>query len=131
MKIVIIFLAIVSFLPILFAWISGYCRYAQLGQFDNKTPRIQVLELTGVGHRACAAQQNSLEALMLFMAAIFALSLSGIDLALVNKLCLVFVFCRVLYGLFYLVNQDILRSLAFMVSWGICLYFFYLAILAS
>ena len=130
MNIVVICLAIVAFLPILLAWVSSSCRYQQLGTFDNKTPRLQTLELTGIGHRAYAAQQNSWEALMLFFAALLALTIAGVDLMTIKNLCVVFVVARISYAICYLVNQDILRSLVFMVAWGICLYFFYLAIVA-
>ena len=88
---IVICLSVVAFLPIMLAWVGGYFRHKQLGVVDNKTPRLQALQLTGVGHCAYAAQQNAWEALMLFSAALLALSIGGVDFIAVKNLCVIFV----------------------------------------
>ena len=128
MQTVIACLLIATFMPMICAWISGYYRHKQLGVVDNKHPRIQVNKLEGIGHRAYAAQQNSWEALAVFSAALLALHMSGIALASVATTCVVFVLLRAVYIACYLANKDLLRSTFFIGAFGVCLYFFYLAL---
>lgn len=115
-------------MPIICSWVSGYYRHAQLGVVDNKMPRQQITQLDGAGHRAIAAQLNSWEALAMFIAALVALHMAAVSWESVAILCMAFVACRIVYVLCYLANQDILRSLSFLAGFGICLYFFYLAL---
>jgi len=128
MQTVIACLLIATFMPLICAWIGGYYRYTQLGVVDNKHPRIQASKLEGAGHRAYAAQQNCWEALAVFSAALLALHMSGVVLASVATVCVVFVLLRAVYIACYLANQDLLRSTAFIGGFGICIYLFYLAL---
>ncbi len=128
MTTVIAALLILCILPISCAWIAGYHRHRQFGKVDNKEPRIQSQQLTGAGARAVAAQANSWEALAVFSAAVLALFISGVDLASVSTLALVFTALRIVYIPLYLANIDALRSLVFLGGYGICLYMFYLAL---
>jgi len=121
-------LLVAVFMPMICAWISGYYRHKQFGLVDNKKPRIQASQLEGVGHRAYAAQANSWEALAVFSASLLALFIAGIDLSTVATLCMVFVALRAAYIVCYLTNQDLLRSTVFIGGFGVCLYFFYLAL---
>lgn len=130
MNIVIGSLLILCILPITCAWIAGYHRQKQLGSVDNKEPRIQSAKLTGAGARAVAAQGNSWEALAVFSAAILAVFISGVDLQSITMLVSAFVVLRIIYIPLYLANQDALRSLVFLISFGICMYLFYLALTA-
>lgn len=123
-------LLILTLLPIICSWISGYYRAQQLGSIDNKEPRSQSLSLTGAGARAVAAQSNSWEALALFSAALLALLLAGVDLETVATQAMIVAVLRILYVPFYLFDVDKLRSLAFIGSFGICIYFFIVAIRA-
>jgi uncharacterized MAPEG superfamily protein len=128
MSTVIACLLIMMMLPIVWSWVGGYHRYNQFNEIDNKTPRLQNEKLTGAGHRACAAQANAWEALMMVLASLMALALADINLASVSTMLMALVACRVLHGVFYLVNQDVLRSLAFLGGFGINIYFFYIAL---
>jgi uncharacterized MAPEG superfamily protein len=129
MQTVISCLLIAVFMPLICAWIGGYHRYKQFnGVVDNKHPRIQASKLEGVGHRAYAAQQNCWEALAVFAAALLALHMSGVVLASVATACVIFVLLRAVYIACYLANQDLLRSSFFIGGFGICIYFFYLAL---
>jgi len=121
-------LLVLCILPLLCSWIAGYHRQKQLGSIDNKEPRTQSLKLTGAGARAVAAQSNCWEALAVFGAAVLALVISGVDLQSVSTLAWVFVALRIVYIGLYIGNQDKLRSLIFLVGYGICMYLFYLAL---
>jgi len=49
----------------------------------------------------------------------------------IANLALIFTGLRILYVVAYLANQDALRSAIWLGSYGICLYFFYLAFSAG
>ena len=131
MNTVIASLLILCLLPIVCAWIAGYHRQKQLGSVDNREPRLQSAQLTGAGARAVGAQSNCWEALGVFSAAILAVFISGIDLAEVANLALVYTALRIVYIPLYIGNIDKLRSLAFLAGFSICIYMFYLALNAS
>jgi len=124
-------LLILCILPLTCAWIAGYHRQKQLGTVDNKEPRTQSLQLTGAGARAVAAQSNTWEALAVFSAAILALFISGVDLDSITTPVMVFVALRIAYIPVYIGNIDKLRSLIFLVGYGICIYLIYLALTVS
>lgn len=107
-------LLLVAIMPILLAFVGAYCRGKQLGHMDNNNPRQQVAELTGVGSRAYAAQQNAWEALPIFTAAVVSAYISQADPAMTTNLALGFVGFRILHAGFYLADLAALRSLAFM-----------------
>ncbi len=131
MQTAIICLLILSIIPITMSWVSGYYRHKQFNMIDNKMPRVQASNLEGAGHCAVAAQQNAWEGLAVYAAALLAMFMAGVDLETVSTLLIVLVVCRVLHAVCYLINQDIVRSLAFLGAYGICMYFFYLAIAAA
>jgi uncharacterized MAPEG superfamily protein len=124
-------LLVLCILPLSCAWIAGYHRQKQLGNVDNKEPRVQSLKLTGAGARAVAAQANSWEALAVFSATLLAVFISGIELQSIARLTMVFVALRIAYIPLYISNQDKLRSLVFLAGFGICMYLFYLALSAN
>lgn len=128
MHIPVLVLMILCILPILCGWISGYYRHKQFGVVDNKYPREQNAKLQGCGARAVAAQMNAWEALAVYSAALLALNIAEIPVEQYANLVLVFLACRILHGVFYLINQDILRSLVFLAGYGICIYMFVLAL---
>ena len=66
--------------------------------------------------------------LALFAAAVLALSIAGVDLATVSTQALVYTVLRIVYIPLYIGNIDKARSLVFIAGYGICLYFFYLAL---
>jgi len=128
MHIVIACLLIAVLMPIVCSWISSYFRGTHPDGFDNKHPRLQANKLEGPGHRAVAAQQNSWEALAMFSAALLGVHMSGLVLDSIATLCIVFVVARVVYIACYLANQDAIRSLSFLVSFGTCILLFYKAL---
>jgi uncharacterized MAPEG superfamily protein len=128
MNIPVFVLMMLCILPINCAWVSGYFRHKQLGTVDNKNPRAQNLQLTGAGARAVAAQLNAWEALAVYAAALLALTISQVPVEAYATLALVVLALRVVHAVSYIANQDIVRSLTFLGSYGICIYFFVLAL---
>lgn len=123
------FLAIFPIIPL--ATIGGAARVKDAGAFDNNYPRLGFMRAEGLTHRAWAAQQNAWEGLALFTAAILVTHMAGIPAQQISTLCIAFVVCRVLHAIFYIGNIAILRSLAFLSSFGIALWMFKLAATAS
>ena len=128
MTIPITVLMIACILPILCGWISGYFRHKQLGMVDNKHPRAQNTLLTGAGARADAAQKNAWEALVVYIAALLAVTMMNVPVEQYATISLVFLALRVFHAIFYVTNMDVLRSLAFVGAYGVCMYMFYLAL---
>ncbi len=87
----------------------------QSGGYDNHLPRAQQARLEGLGARANAAHYNSFEALQLFLAAVLGCVVSGNYDGTMQTLAWLYVGCRVLFILFYLLDYALLRS----VVWGI------------
>jgi len=85
------------------------------GQYDNKHPRVQQAGLTGFGHRALSAHQNTIEAFPLFAAGIVVALIANVDQASINALAVTFVIARLLYLLCYLCDISWLRS----IIWGV------------
>ena len=131
MNTIIVSLLILSVLPLVCAWTAGYYRQKQFGSVDNKEPRLQSLQLTGFGARAVAAQSNTWEALGVYSAAILATFISGVDLQSIFTPVVVFVALRIAYIPAYIADMDKLRSLIFLVGFGICMYLFYLSLTAG
>jgi uncharacterized MAPEG superfamily protein len=127
MKIAIICLNILILLPIILTWITAYFRTSQLGKIDNNNPRAQYAQLQGVGERLVAAQANTWESIIFYMASILAVYLAGVDPKYIVVPCITFVSCRVLYIAAYAANQGVLRSLIFIAGILCCFYMFYLA----
>ena len=125
MSIILIALFIGALLPIALSWVGGYYRMQQFGSVDNKHPRVQSAGLEGAGARAVAAQSNAWEALAIFTAAVVAYTVRGGESEVAPILALVWLGARILHALFYLANQDVLRSLVFLVSLGCALALFF------
>ncbi len=120
-------LLIMCIIPLLLAWLGGYYRQKQFGIVDNKTPRVQSTLLTGTGARVVAAQQNAWEALAVYIAALVAVSATTVSPDKTVTVCVLLLVARILHAVFYIINKDLLRSAAFLVGYGSCMYMFYLA----
>ncbi len=128
MKTALTCLLIFCTLPILLTWLGLYFRQQQLGVINNRHPRKQYLELRGAGARCVAAQQNSWEALIIFIAAIAAVSLSGLEVARFENLYIAILVLRVLYIAAYLANWDKPRSIIFAFGYVSCLYLIFISV---
>ena len=125
MSTVLVCLFIGAIIPILLSWVGGYFRMQQFGKVDNKDPRGQSATLEGAGARAVAAQNNAWEALAVFIAGVVAFHARGAVSDVAGILAIVWVVARVLHAAFCLIDLDVLRSLAFIVSLGCSLALFF------
>jgi uncharacterized MAPEG superfamily protein len=103
-------LVIVCFLPYVWGPFSIPARKAQLGSVDNKNPRGQQIQLTGQGARAVAAHKNAFEAIAVFAPAVIVAHIAGADPGWSARLAEIFVLARVVHGVAYLADLDLLRS---------------------
>jgi len=86
------------------------------GKYDNHNPREQQAKLTGFGARALAAHQNAFESFIVFGAAIaIALATKSVDSLMIN-IAITHVVARVVYSIMYYIDQDILRTLSWLVA---------------
>lgn len=117
-------LMITALIPTALSFIGGYARHKELGSADNKNPRQQYAQSTGLAARVFAAQQNAWEGLILFTAALVAAFVSGVPQEQLATVSIVFVVARVLHAVFYMADRDILRSLSYLVALGsvICIF---------
>ena len=125
MSTVIVCLFIGAIIPIILSWVGGYFRMQQFGKVDNKNPRSQSAALESTGARAVAAQQNAWESLAVFIAGVVALHARGAISDVAGTLAVVWVVARILHAVFYLIDLDILRTLAFILSFGCSLALFF------
>jgi uncharacterized MAPEG superfamily protein len=86
---------------------------------DNAHPRAQQAKLTGVGARANAAHMNAFEAFAPFAAAVLLCELRRVDPSTVGMLAMTFVGLRAVYTLLYIANVPTLRSLVWIVGFGV------------
>jgi len=90
----------------------------KLGGYDNRHPRAQQAKLEGFGARALAAHQNSFESLIVFSVALAVVLGSNNVNAVTEYLAITHIVARILYCVFYYMNIDKLRSLAWLVGIG-------------
>lgn len=109
-------LAIVCFLPYVWSFYAMAERQRQLGTVDNANPRAQQAQLTGRGAWAVGAHKNAFEAIAVFGPAVIVAHLAGADAVWSARWAELFVAARLLHGIFYVTNLDVLRSLAFGVA---------------
>ena len=82
-------------------------------RYDNRDPRGWLARQQSPRTlRGNAAQLNAFEAFPAFAAAVLMAQLAGVDPARIGLLAISFVVFRVLHGLFYLMGQHRMRSLA-------------------
>ena len=110
--------------PYVLAGIGGYHKGKQFGKADNNNPRAQAAQLTGVGARAVAAQQNAWEALAVFTASLAAAFFAGVEPASLATPALLFVAARIAHATCYLNDLASPRSGSFLVATLACLWIF-------
>ena len=99
-------------------------------RYDNGDVRGWQARLSGMPHRATAAHLNSFEAFPLFATAVLAAFLTGADAQRVMQLSLAFVGIRLAYGVIYLLNIAVLRSLVWFAGMA-CVVSIWLAAIAA
>ena len=114
-------------MPLLWVVFSKY--YAGFKLRDNANPRELLGNATGVAQRANWAQANSWEALTPFAAAVIIASIVGVDQLKLDIASGLFIFTRLLHGIFYLSNHHQLRSLVWFLGITCVLYIYFQAAL--
>lgn len=84
--------------------------------YDNAEPRVWLSGLSGWPRRANAAQQNSWEALPIFIAGVLMASQANVAQATLDFWAIWFIVARVLYILLYITDRASLRSLLWAVA---------------
>jgi uncharacterized MAPEG superfamily protein len=119
---------VACFLPIVCAGIAkwkGFGKPRRDGGFDNHNPRQWLARLEGWQARANAAQQNSFEALPLFIAGVLVAERSGGAQAAIDTLAVVFIAARIGYIGAYVADRANLRSLLWLVGIGVSVGLFF------
>ncbi|MDB5814927.1 MAG: hypothetical protein JWM03_497 [Rhodocyclales bacterium] len=80
--------------------------------YDNREPRLWLSNLSGWPRRANAAQQNSWEALPIFIAGVLMASHANVPQATLDFWAVWFIAMRVAYAILYIADRSNLRSLA-------------------
>ena len=90
------------------------------GRYDNRNPRDWQAKQQGYRARAYAAQQNSWEALAVYVAALVAAFIGNVPLETLGLISAIFAVSRVAYLACYLADLATLRSLVWLVGFGSC-----------
>jgi len=120
-----IFLA--AILPIVWA---GMAKTGATG-YDNARPRVFMNQLTGWHQRADWAQANSYEVFPPFAAGVIIAQMLGANQLLVDALAGLFLLARILYGVFYIKDMHMPRSLSWLTGFLCTLGFFVAATWAT
>lgn len=110
-------LLLAALMPIVCAGIAK----AGPGRYDNRNPREWQAKQQGYRARAYAAQQNSWEALAVYIAALVAAFIGNIPLETLGLIAGIFAVSRVAYLACYLADLATLRSLVWLVGFGSCI----------
>ena len=84
--------------------------------FDNHAPRKYLANLSGWRARANWAQQNSFEIFPFFASGIIIAGILGKNPSMVRELAIAFIISRLIYGLCYILDYALLRSLVWLVG---------------
>jgi len=115
-------------LPIACAGIAkskGFGKPRREGGFDNHSPRVWLAGLQGWQARANAAQQNSFEALPLFIAGVLVAERMQASQSLIDGLAIAFLAARVGYIGAYLADHANLRSVLWALGLACCIAMFF------
>lgn len=105
---------------------KGFGKPRRDGGFDNRNPRQWLAALEGWQARANAAQQNTFEALPIFIAGVLiAESLQAPPQARIDNLAMLFVAARVGYIGAYVADRATLRSILWAIGLGACIALFF------
>lgn len=106
-----VFIAIL--LPVLFTGLAKFTSGFRLK--DNHTPRAYLDKLSGWRQRSNWAQQNTFESIPGFMAAVIIAHQMGGNQDNIDLLAVSYIVIRIIYGVLYMIDLALLRSLA----WGL------------
>lgn len=83
---------------------------------DNKNPRAFLANTTGLAARANAVQQNSFETLPIFLASVLCAMYIIVPQSIINQFAWLYVFIRIGYGVAYIMNWSLFRSVLWALS---------------
>lgn len=103
---------------------TGYAKLTNKG-YNNRSPREFLASLQGAGQRANYAQQNFYETFPAFAVGVVVAHLMAAAQWKIDFTAVIYVSGRILYAVFYILDQHYLRSTAWTVAFGavIALYF--------
>lgn len=108
-----------------------FYRFKQLGRLDNRLPRQDFEQLTGVGQRAVNAQKNSREIFTVLLGAVFIAYAQDVNLNTLSNIGWLFLASRVLYVIAYLADWAVARTTIWLVGFGCCCYIAFVAMMAN
>jgi len=91
-------------------FLAGYAKFSSKG-YDNSAPREFLEKLQGRAKRAHYAQLNSFEAFPAFAVAVIIAHLAAVTQSHITTLAVSFVIFRLLYGICYIADKHIFRSI--------------------
>ena len=94
---------------------------------ENRRPREYLEALDGPAKRADWAHRNTLEVLPGFAAAVIIAHLCEADQDKMDVICVIYVALRIAYGIFYIFDRHVLRSLSWMASFACIVLLFVLS----
>lgn len=101
-----------------YVW-TGLAKFTSgFGPLDNHYPREYLDKLQGVPKRAHWAQLNTFESIPGFMAAVIIAHLAAAPQGRVDAIAVTYIVLRLLYGILYMTDQAVLRSLVWAASLG-------------
>ena len=121
-------LLVACLLPIACAGLAkskGFGKSRREGGFDNHSPRLWLAGLQGWQARANAAQQNSFEALPIFIAGVLVAERMQASQPLIDGLAIAFLAARVGYIGAYLADRANLRSALWALALACCIAMFF------
>jgi len=104
---------------------KGFGKPRRAGGFDNHNPRVWLSNLQGWQARANSAQQNSFEALPIFIAGVLIAQQLHAPQTRVDCLAVLFVVARLGYIGAYLADMAALRSTLWTIGIGACVALFF------
>ncbi|HSD38417.1 MAG TPA: MAPEG family protein [Rhodocyclaceae bacterium] len=110
MNVAFLCIVIACFMPLLLT-VAAKAGGARDKRYDNREPRVWMADLAGWPRRANAAQQNSWEALPIFIAGVLMAAHAQVPQATLDFWAVWFIVARVIYAALYISNRASLRSL--------------------
>ena len=116
---------VAGIMPIVWAAFAKMGPGSDFKHYTNNQPRAYLSQVTGMAQRANWAQQNAWEAFAPFAAAIIIASFVGLTQGWIDRLALIFIVARTIYGVAYILDQAYLRSLMWFVGF-VCIVSLYI-----
>ncbi|MBS1210165.1 MAG: rane protein [Proteobacteria bacterium] len=107
--------------PILLAGLAKFGGKRLGVDYDNAAPRQSLARLAGWPQRANWAQQNSWEALPVFVAAVLMARQAGLDSDSLALWAWIFILARCAYAACYALDFSTARSLCWVLGFGACI----------